>query len=59
MRRKGRNEGRTNSLVELGASIFAYVFELLFGIGRVAGELALDFGSCSIGVAFICLSSVK
>lgn len=45
-------QGGTYSFVELGASFLAIFLEFLFGIGRVAGELALDLCGYSVGVAY-------
>lgn len=44
--------GKTYSLVNLGASLFAVALEVVLSIdGRTTGDVALDLGSGTVGVA--------
>jgi hypothetical protein len=45
--------GKTYSLVNLGASLLAVALQILLGVnGRATGEVALDLGSGTVGIAY-------
>lgn len=52
--RQGLGDGgvKTHSIVNLGSSLRAIALEVLLGVGLcAAGQVALDIGGCSVGVA--------